>query len=126
MATKTKEQTKETTEEERRTILEMARKVLLAGMGAVALAQDEVEAFVNKLIERGEIAEKDGKNLIDDLREKRKKETKKAEKEVNKRIEEVLERLNVPSKADIEALNQKIATLTEKIDELKEAQAQAE
>ncbi|MGD8752686.1 MAG: phasin family protein [Anaerolineales bacterium] len=124
MATKAKKQTEETTEEERRTILEMARKVLLAGMGAVALAQDEVEAFVNKLIERGEIAEKDGKNLIADLREKRKKETKKAESEVNKRIEEVLDRLNVPSKADIEALNQKIATLTEKIDELKEAQAQ--
>jgi len=124
MATKVKEKPEKTSEEERHSLLEMARKVLLASMGAVALAQEEVEAFVNKLIERGEIAEKDGKKLIDDLKERRKKETKKAEDEVNKRVEDVLDRLNVPTKADIEALNQKIATLTEKVEELKEAQAE--
>jgi poly(hydroxyalkanoate) granule-associated protein len=45
----------------------MARKVLLAGMGALALTQEEAEKFVGKLVERGEIAEQDGKKLVRDM-----------------------------------------------------------
>src|SRR5689334_19341219 len=39
------------------------RKLLLAGIGAVALSRDETESFVNKLVERGEIAQKDAEKL---------------------------------------------------------------
>jgi len=96
---------------------------LLAGVGAVNLAQEEVEDFVNKLIERGEIAEKDGRKLVTDIFEKRKKQVKKVEKDAEKqfdsRIEDILSRLNIPTKSDIEALNDKIAQLTDKIDALK-------
>lgn len=102
-------------------LLEAARKVLLAGIGAVALAQEEIEEFVNRLVERGEIAEKDGKRLIREVMDRRKKEATKAEDEINKRIESVLERMNVPSKADVDALSEKISALSKKIDELKKA-----
>jgi polyhydroxyalkanoate synthesis regulator phasin len=106
-------------EVERSPLVEAARKVLLAGIGAVALAQEEVEDFVSKLVERGEIAEKDGKKLVRDVMEKRKREAKKAEEGLDKRIEEILARMNVPSKTDIEALGAKITALTKKVDELK-------
>jgi polyhydroxyalkanoate synthesis regulator phasin len=108
-------------EAERHPLLDMARKVLMAGMGAVALAQEEVEEFVNKLVERGEIAEKDGKKLLQDVMEKRKKEAKKAEDGLEKRMEELLDRMNVPTKSDIEALSTKITALTKKVDELKKS-----
>ena len=103
----------------RSSLIEAARRVLLAGIGAVALAQEEIEDFVNKLVERGEIAEKDGKKLVQDVMEKRKKEAKKAEEELDKRVEHILGRMNVPSKADIEDLSAKITALTKKVDELK-------
>ena len=45
--------------------------------------------------------------------------TKKTEKDLDRRVEELLHRLNIPSKADIEALSAKIAALTKKVDELK-------
>lgn len=104
---------------ERNPLLHLSRRVLLAGIGAVALAQEEVEEFVDKLVERGEIAEKDGRKLVREVMDKRKKEGEKAEDELSKRVEGILDRLNVPSKADIEELSQKIAVLTKKIDELK-------
>jgi poly(hydroxyalkanoate) granule-associated protein len=104
---------------ERSPLLETARKVLLAGIGAVALAQEEVEEFVNKLIDRGEIAERDGRKLIDELMEKRRKKTREAEEQLDVRVEDLLDRMNVPTKADIEALSAKIAILTKKVDELK-------
>jgi poly(hydroxyalkanoate) granule-associated protein len=109
--------------EERNPMLDAARKVLLAGIGAVALAQDEIEDFVNRLIERGEIAEKDGKKLVREVMERRKKDAEKAEDQVTKRVEEVLDRMSVPSKADIETLGDKITALSKKVDELKKAQA---
>ena len=104
---------------ERSPLLETARKVLLAGIGAVALAQEEIEEFVNKLIDRGEIAERDGRKLIDELMEKRRKKTREAEEQLDERVEDLLDRMNVPTKADIEALSAKIAILTKKVDELK-------
>lgn len=99
----------------------MVRKVMLAGIGAVALTQEEVEKFVSKLVERGEIAEQDGKKVIREVMEKRKKEAKKAEDELDKRLEELLDRMNVPTKNDIDALSAKITALTKKVDALKQS-----
>ena len=57
---------------------------------------------------------------------KRKKEAQKAshkaEEEMNKQVEQILERLNVPTKGDIDTLSEKIASLTKKVDELKKSQ----
>lgn len=101
---------------------EAARTVLLASIGAVALAQDEIEEFVNKLVERGELAEKDGRQIVKDLMERRKQKAEEARghvgDELESRIEDVLHRLNVPTKRDIDGLSQKIATLSQKVDEL--------
>jgi polyhydroxyalkanoate synthesis regulator phasin len=119
MVEKTKPQAEEP--QEGNPFLEATRKVLLAGIGAVALAQEEIEKFINQLIERGEIAEKDGKKLLKEVRDKRKKGAEKAEDEVTKRVETVLDRMNVPSKADIDALSKKISELSKKVDELKKA-----
>jgi poly(hydroxyalkanoate) granule-associated protein len=122
MVAKVKKATEEAMEQmERSPLFEAARRVLLASMGAVALAQEEMEDFVQKLVDRGEIAEKDGKKLVREMMDKRKKEAQKAEDELDKRIEELLNRMNVPSKSDIEALSAKITALTKKVDELKKA-----
>jgi len=107
-------------------LVDMVHRVLLASIGAVALTQDEIEKFVNKLIERGEIAEKDGKKVVQDVMDKRKKvaekQAHKAEDEVSKRVEEILDRLSVPTKTDIDTLSEKIAVLTKKVEELKKTQ----
>ncbi len=97
------------------------RRVLLASIGAAAIAQDEIDAFVDRLVERGEIAEKDGKKLVHELMEKRKSRGAKAEEEISKRVDQVLNRMNIPSKADVETLSQKIAALSKKIDDLKKS-----
>jgi polyhydroxyalkanoate synthesis regulator phasin len=109
--------------DERNPLLDAVRKVLLAGIGAVALAQEEIEDFVNKLVERGEIAEKDGKKLVHEVMAKRKKEAEKAEDEFSKQVEEILDRMNVPTKADIDSLGEKITSLSKKVDDLKKTQA---
>lgn len=113
--------------EESNALLDAVRRVLMAGIGAVVLAQEEVEEFVNKLIDRGEIAEKDGRKLINEIVEKRKKKaqdtTHSAQDEVDKRLEGILDRLNIPTKSDIDALNAKVTELTDKVESLKKTMA---
>ena len=108
-------------------LLDMTRKILYASIGAVALTQEEVEKFVNKLIERGEIAEKDGRKLIKDIMKKRHKKGEEvqsdARSQVDSRMKDILDRMNIPTKSDIDSLNEKITILTEKIDELKESES---
>lgn len=102
--------------------LEGLRRVLLAGIGVFVLAQEEIEDFVSKLVDRGEIAEKDARKLVSDVMERRKKDvqetTKRTSGEVDKRIEDVLGTLNVPTKSEIEKLSEQIAELSKKVDEL--------
>ena len=105
--------------EEHNPLLDALRKVLLASIGAVALGKEEIEDFVDKLIERGEIAEKDGRKLVREVMERRKKDAEKAEDEITKRVESVMERMNVPTVVDIDALSEKISALSKKVDELK-------
>jgi poly(hydroxyalkanoate) granule-associated protein len=122
MATKTNPVEKPSKPKESSTLFDGLRKVLLATIGAVALAQDEMEDFVQKLIERGEIAEKDGRKLIDEVKERRKKTQKGAEEEANKRVKDVLDHLNVATKKDIDDLGEKVTTLAKKVEELKKPQ----
>ncbi len=105
--------------EEASPLFEAARRVVLAAVGAVALASDEVENFVNKLVERGEIAEKDARKLMKEVTEKTEKQMKPAEQELDKRLEEVRNTLNIPTKHDIDALSNKVAELTAKVEALK-------
>lgn len=103
----------------------VARKVLLAGIGAVSLAQEEIENFVSQLVERGEVAERDGRRLLNDVLEKRKNQVKEVESDLESRIEDVLSRLSVPTKADIDALSSKIMSLTRKVDALRKESKEA-
>ena len=115
------EQTEAVEVEEGNPILGLLRRVLLAGVGVVVLTQEEIEKVVTRLVERGEIAEQDGKKLVHEVMDKRKKGAKKAEDEMDKRVTEILDRMNVPTKSDIEALSAKITVLTKKVDELKKS-----
>jgi poly(hydroxyalkanoate) granule-associated protein len=99
--------------------LKVPRNVLWAGFGALAMTQDGIENAVNKLVERGEIAEKDARKLMDELKDRRKKRTQEIEAELDEHLEETLTRMNIPTKDDIDDLSAKIAELSKKVEELK-------
>ena len=109
--------------EESKAFLSILRQVVMAGIGAVNLAQNEVEGFVTKLVDKGDIAEKDGRSLINEFMQKRKhraeESSKRVEAEIERRMESLLNRMNIPSKKAIESLTQKVAELSEKVDALK-------
>jgi poly(hydroxyalkanoate) granule-associated protein len=106
------------------TLLEGLRRVLMAGIGVAVLAQEEIEDFVIKLVDRGEIAENDGRSLVIDVLEQRRSEiqerSKRAGDGMDRRIEGILNRLNVPTQSEIAGLSEQISELSKKVDELRE------
>ncbi len=99
---------------------EVSRKILLAAFGAAAIAQDELEGFVNRLVERGEIAEKDARSLLKEIMERREKvsQERKANREREQRA--------AATKADIETLSARVAELTRQLEELKKQQSEGQ
>ena len=109
------EQAQEAVTEEENKVQEALHRVVLAALGTVGLVQDEVEHFINKAVERGQMAEKEARKTVQEVTEKRKG----TEKEMDKRFEEMLTKLNIPTKNDLTALNEKISDLTKKVEGLK-------
>ena len=106
--------------------VEALRKLLLASIGAVAMTRDETEAFVNNLVERGELAQKDGEKLVKELRTRvreNRPQVQKVGERVEHGVEDFLNRLNIPSKRDIDDLSTKIAQLSARVDELRKQQS---
>ncbi len=108
----------------------MARRALLASLGVVACSLEEGNQFIDKLVERGEVAESDIYKMLNDLRssgqageekasESRKSMAAKASMALEDSVEQILNRFNVPTRGDIEALSSKITQLTERIQTLK-------
>lgn len=103
-------------------VVKTAHKGLQAGLGVVAMGADEIEAMIKRLVEKGEVAEKDGRKFFDGWlsrgREPMAKYEEKVEGMLDHRIEAVLGAMNIPSKSDISDLTQKIATLSKKVADL--------
>jgi poly(hydroxyalkanoate) granule-associated protein len=103
-------------------LVEGLRRLLLASVGAVAMTFDEAESFVNKLVERGELAQKDAEKLLREMRSKLRQgrpQVREVGERVEQGVEEFLNRLNIPSKRDIEDLSAKIAQLSARVEELR-------
>jgi poly(hydroxyalkanoate) granule-associated protein len=104
-------------------LAEMLQRILLASIGAMALGRDEMEVFVNRLVERGELAQKDGEKILNEVVEQVRQKTQPTQvntltEQLGSSLEQLLSRLNVPSKRDIDDLTDKIAQLTARIEEL--------
>jgi poly(hydroxyalkanoate) granule-associated protein len=110
-------------------VVELTHQMMLAGIGAGVLAKEETEKLLKVLVERGAIAEEESRKLMQEAMAKRKqagrramRRAKSVEVELDSKVEEVLARMNIPTKAEIEALSAKISALTKKVDELKKGQ----
>jgi poly(hydroxyalkanoate) granule-associated protein len=95
---------------------------LRASIGLFSLGKEEAEAIVNRMIERGELAEKDGRRIIRDLFDRPKKGVQQINRKMENALDEtivgILNMLNVPTRSDLQTLSEKINELAEKVDAL--------
>ena len=121
----TQEKTAESAEgkagESAKTFWELSRKILLASVGAAAVAEEEITSFMGRMIERGEMAEKDARRLMREVLERREKILRERREAAERK-----EKTQAASPADLADLQAKVAELTRQIEALKASQGKGE
>ncbi len=110
MATETKKPQKE--------LKESAQKIWLAGLGALAVAEEEGVRMFDSLVERGRDWEGRGKERMDQARSRVEHAVDDVEERIDERVSKVMHRLGVPSRDEIQRLTRKVEELNAKIERL--------
>ncbi len=97
------------------TFAEQIRRVALAGVGAIVMAQEEMADFVHRLVEHGELGEQDGKRVIHDIFS-RKSAVSSVEAQVNARFSQLVKSMTLPSGRDFSSLSERLARLENELD----------
>ncbi|GAB4390413.1 MAG: accessory factor UbiK family protein [Thermodesulfovibrionales bacterium] len=98
------------------TLFDPLRKALLAGFGV----QEKVKEFIEDLVKKGELSESEGAKLVREWTEKADQSGKELNKTVSDVIVKTMEKLNLPTKDDIERLDKKVQNLSTRMKKLEE------
>ncbi len=92
-------------------MLEFIKKSIMAGAGLAMMTAEKTQEFFEEMVKKGEISEKEAKDAVSDLLEKSKQLRKDLEEKTEKSVTSVLQRLQVPSRAEVEELKARIEQL---------------
>ena len=105
-----------------------AHKIWLAGLGALAKAEEEGTKVFHSLVEAGEKFEARGKKRLTLVKGKVQEAAEAAEKEFGKlgetlddKVANAVTKLGVPSRDEIQRLTKRVEELTAKVDKIKPA-----
>jgi len=113
-------------------VMDNAHKIWLAGLGALAVAEEEGSKFFKNLMEKGEDMEAKGKDQMEKARGAVTGVKTVAEsywdtfgQTLDEKLSAVIHRLGVPTKNEIDALNKKVDALNKAITTLKAKETKA-
>jgi polyhydroxyalkanoate synthesis regulator phasin len=89
-------------------MMELLEKAYLAGLGAFSVGREKAKEIVDELVEKGKITAEEAPKIMKDLMAKAEESKKIFEERIEAGIENALNRVNVASKKDIEALEKKL------------------
>ncbi|MBI3755574.1 MAG: hypothetical protein HY265_05385 [Deltaproteobacteria bacterium] len=97
------------------------KRAALMGIGIMSLTEAKLKDLVKELEYKGEVNEKEGKDLLKNLVAKADKERKTVEENIRKGIKDYLAKVNIASREDVIKLEKRVKGLEEKVKELTKA-----
>lgn len=93
--------------------MEELKKLLLTAVGAAAISVEKIDSTVTELIEKGKLSVKEGKELREELLQRKKE----SEEDLVKKddLNQIIDSLNLAGKRDLELLEERVRRLEEKI-----------
>jgi polyhydroxyalkanoate synthesis regulator phasin len=92
-------------------MLELLRKGIVTGVGLGVMTKSKIENLVSKITEEAKLTEKEGEKLLSELLVQSEEARSNIEKEVKKQVELVLNKLDIPSKKDIDDIKKEISEI---------------
>jgi len=98
-------------------LFNILNRVLLAGIGM----QEKAKEFIDELVKRGELSESEGARIIKEWSEKIEGTREEFDRGISDLINRAIEKVNLPTRGEIDELNEKIRALTKRVKRLEEA-----
>jgi len=92
-------------------MFDLIKKTMLTGVGLATMTIEKVEELAKDLTKKGELSEKEGKELLDDLLERSKQAKKDLDKKMEDVVTKVLKKMDVATKNDIARLDREIKNI---------------
>ena len=93
-------------------MFETLDKMMLAGLGAISMTRERAEKIFDEYVSRGKLEKENRTGFVKDIMDAADKNREELEKLISKQVREVVNQLNLPTRDDIERLEQKIDKLT--------------
>ncbi|MEW4372076.1 phasin family protein [Paenibacillus sp. WLX1005] len=103
---------------------DLFKKAISLGLGVTVVSKEKVEKAVNDLVKRGELAPSESNALIDRLMDRGAEEQGQIKDWVRLQVQKALTELDVPTKATVEQLEQRITVLEKRLAEKEQEQPQ--
>ena len=100
-------------------LVESAHRIWLAGLGALAAAEQEGAKVFNRLVDRGKDMESKGKQQYEEARTRAESAWSGMGEKMDEKLTAALHRLGVPTREEIRDLTQKVEELNAKIEQLR-------
>jgi polyhydroxyalkanoate synthesis regulator phasin len=101
-------------------MIEFIKKAMFTGIGLASITKDKVEEVARDFIEQGNLSEKEGRKLVQEMMTYSEKSRGELESQIERYVEKLMEKLEVAQKSDIDGLRNEITILQEKIKQLEQ------
>lgn len=92
-------------------MFEILEKVMLTGLGALALSQKKAEELAQEIKERYKLSEDEGKAFLEKMLSITKESREKASEMVECEVQKVIAKMGLVQKSDYDALLKRVETL---------------
>jgi polyhydroxyalkanoate synthesis repressor PhaR len=99
-------------------VVDFTRKSVLSWFDASFASEGEIEENVDEMARAGEISQDDARKLKDEIKSRAASFKKRLDDAVERRVHDVLAHLNIPTKADIARLSDRLDVVTRKFEAL--------
>ncbi len=93
-------------------MFETLDKIFLAGLGAISMTQERAEKIFDEYVSRGKAEKESRAGFIKTMMDAADKNRIELEKIIAKQVRETMERLDLPTREDIERIEKKIDKLS--------------
>jgi poly(hydroxyalkanoate) granule-associated protein len=108
-------------------LFESTRRLWLAGLGTLSVVEEESTGIFDQLIEKGRLVEQKGRKQMNKTKAEIESGTEELAEDLSDRLDRqvagVLQKLGIPSRAQVQDLTLRVEQLSEQVDRLAPAKA---
>lgn len=96
-------------------MVDALRRLLLAGLGTLDLTEEKAKALFNDLVARGEMSEKDARELLSGWARRASEQRGRMQQDIEDAVERAMSAMGLARRSEIETLNARIAELEQRL-----------